>query len=164
MTDALGGSTPATPTLKDDANAARIGRARFIGHTIGFALIVAVIAIGLTALGLKQTLPAGGAASMTLPNHWVILGGSLLLMFALLDLAVRRRHDRGRSGVDAVIALILLEAALVLRLFGLLPPSVPPIAVSAVAGLCGLYLLLMLVLLPGSKGDNRYGPPPRRPE
>jgi uncharacterized membrane protein YhaH (DUF805 family) len=162
MTDALGGSAPATPTLKDDANASRIGRARFIGHSIGFVLIVAVIEIGLTAAGLKQTLPAGSAASMTLPNHWVILAGSLLLMFALLDLAVRRRHDRGRSGIDAVLALLLLEAALMLRLFGLLPPSVPPVAVSAVAGLCGLYLLLMLVLLPGSKSDNRYGPPPPR--
>jgi uncharacterized membrane protein YhaH (DUF805 family) len=34
-------------------------------------------------------------------------------------------------------------------------------AVAAVAGVSGLYLLVMLALLPGSRGDNRYGPPPR---
>ncbi len=160
MTDALEGTAPPKPTLRDEANAARIGRARFIGHAVGVALIVALVEIGLAAAGLRETRPAG-PATLTLPDHWVVLAGSLVLLLALLDLAVRRRHDRGRRGIDAVIALLLLEAALVAGPFGLLPPSVPPAAASAVAGLAGLYLLLMLVLLPGNKGDNRYGPPPR---
>ena len=160
MTDALEGSAPTAPTFRDEANSARIGRARFIGHAIGYVLLVTIIEVGLTAAGLRQAQSAG--AAIPLPNHWVALAGSALLLLALLDLAVRRRHDRNRSGIDAVVALLLLEAAAVVTVLGLLPASVPTMAVGGIAAVAGLYLLLMLALLPGHAGANRYGPPPRR--
>lgn len=159
MTNALEGVEAPKPTWREQANAARIGRARFIGHTVGYVLIIGLIEIGLTFVGLKETRQMG-ATALTVPNHWVALAGSVVLLLALMDLAIRRRHDRGRSGADAFIALLLLEAAYLSTVLAPVAP-IPPVAVAAVAGLCGLYLVVMLALLPGSKGDNRYGPSPR---
>lgn len=159
MTNALEGTEVPKPTLREQANAARIGRARCIGHVVGYVLIIALIEIGLTFAGLKETRQMG-ATAVTVPNHWVALAGSVVLLLALIDLAIRRRHDRGRSGVDAFVALLLLEAAYLGTVLGPVAP-IPPMAVAAVAGVCGLYLLVMLALLPGNRGDNRYGPPPR---
>lgn len=159
MTNALEGTEPPKPTLREQANAPRIGRARFIGHVVGYVLIIALIEIGLTLAGLKETRQMG-ATTVTVPNHWVSLAGSLVLLLALIDLAIRRRHDRGRSGIDAFVALLLLEAAYLSTVLGPVVP-IPAMAVAAVAGVSGLYLLVMLALLPGSRGDNRYGPPPR---
>jgi len=158
MAHALPGAEAPKPTLRDEANAARIGRARFVGHAVGFTLIVLAIEIALTFAGLKETRPMG-ATSMTVPHHWLALAGSIVLLLALLDLAIRRRHDRGRSGVDAFVALVLLEAAFLTGVLGPIP-QVPPIAVGAVAGLAGLYLLVVLVILPSSRTINHYGAPP----
>ena len=102
MTNALEGVEAPKPTLRDEANATRIGRARFIGHAVGFTLIVLVIEIALTFAGLKETRQMG-AEPITVPHHWLALAGSIVLLLALLDLAIRRRHDRGRSGIDAFV-------------------------------------------------------------
>ena len=160
MAHALQGAEAPKPTLREEANAARIGRSRFIGHAVGFILIVLVIEIALTFAGLKETRQMG-AQSITVPNHWLALAGSVVLLLALMDLAIRRRHDRGRSGIDAFIALLLLEAAFLTTIMGPLPPQVPPIAVSAVAGIAGLYLFVVLMILPSNRHINRYGAPPK---
>ena len=160
MANALEGVEAPKPTLREEANAARIGRARFIGHAVGFLLIVLAVEIGLTFAGFKETRQIG-AESITLPHHWLAVAGSIVMLLALLDLAIRRRHDRSRSGVDAFVALLLLEAAFLATVLGPIV-QLPPIAVGIGAGLAGLYLLVMLVILPGSKAANRYGQPPGR--
>ena len=160
MAHALQGAEAPRPTLREEANAARICRSRFIGHAVGFILIVLVIEIALTFAGLKETRQMG-AQSLTVPNHWLALAGSIVVLLALMDLAIRRRHDRGRSGIDAFIGLLLLEAAFLATVMGPLPPQVPPIAVGAVAGIAGLYLFVMLVILPGNRSVNRYGESPK---
>ena len=50
MTNALEGTEPAKPTLREQANAPRIGRARFIGHVVGYVLIIALIGTPLVGL------------------------------------------------------------------------------------------------------------------
>lgn len=160
MAHALQGAEAPKPTLREEANAARIGRSRFIGHAVGFILIVLVIETALTLAGLKETRQIG-AQSITVPNHWLALAGSVVLLLALMDLAIRRRHDRGRSGIDAFVALLLLEAAFLTTVMGSLPSQVPPIAVGGVAALAGLYLVVMLMILPGNKAINRYGARPK---
>jgi len=59
-----------------------------------------------------------------------------------------------------VVALVLLEAAFLTTVLGPIP-RVPPIAVGVVAALAGLYLVLVLAVLPGNRADNRYGTPPK---
>ena len=159
MTDALEGPRAKNVTLREQANAPRIGRARFIGNAIGAILLVLVIEVALTVAGFKETLKTS-QGELSLPNQWVSLVGSGLIFLCLLDLAVRRRHDRDRSGIDVALILVVLEVlnvAVTLRL--------APVSLYLGAGLTGiacLYLLVVLAILPGSKGPNRYGPDPRQ--
>jgi len=159
MTDALGGPRAKEPTLREQANAPRIGRARFIGHAVGLVLLIGLIEIGLTVAGLKETLPVG-AQEVALPSRWVGLAGSVLLFLCLADLAIRRRRDRGRGGVDAAALLLLLTLIGVAVRFQPLT-GIPAIAAAAVSVLAGLYLLVVLAILPGTRGPNEYGPDPR---
>jgi uncharacterized membrane protein YhaH (DUF805 family) len=159
MTNALEGEAAAKPSLRQEANAQRIGRSRFIGHTVGVLLLVVVVAAALSFAGFRQTVQMGPQAA-TLPNVWVALGGLAVLLLALLDLGVRRRHDRNRSGVDCAVALMVLAGLAVAGLFGRLS-RIEAMAAEAVAAVLILYLVLMLALLPGNRGPNRYGAPPR---
>jgi len=161
MSDALGGPQVRETTLREQANAPRIGRARFIGNAIGMALLVLLIEIALAAVGLKEMV-AMGPQEVALPNRWVALAGAVLLFLCLVDLAVRRRHDRNRSGVDAALLLLLISAIGIAPRFHALD-GIPALAGAAVAALAGFYLLVVLAILPGTKGANRYGPDPRLP-
>lgn len=161
MTDALEGRRAKGPTLREQANWPRIGRARFIGNVVGIALLVLLVEVALTFAGFKDTIRAP-QGELSLPNRWVVLAGSLVLFVCQLDLAVRRRHDRGKSGVDVAVVLILLEALGVAAIFGLLV-AIPTVATAAVSAVAGVYLLVVLAILPGDKGPNRYGPDPRLP-
>jgi uncharacterized membrane protein YhaH (DUF805 family) len=159
MANALEGTAPPKPSLREEANAPRIGRARFIGHTIGLVIIVGLISLGLSAIGLKEGYQIGDRA-VPLLNHWAALLLSLLLCAAMADLMIRRRHDRNRSGIDCLIGLALLEIGYIAFIFHLVSAA-SMIALLGVAGLVVLYLLVTLAILPGTKGSNRYGPPPR---
>ena len=80
-------------------------------------------------------------------------------MIVWTDLTVRRRHDRGRSGVDAVIFQILLLASVIIHTFADAPDIVGYL--DAFLVLFGLYLFVVLVILPGNRQENRYGAVPR---
>ena len=95
------------------------------------------------------------------------LGDALVygLAFALAafiiwsDLMVRRRHDRGRSGVDAVVWLMVAFASVVIHAFANAPDIV--FWIDAALGASGLYLFVVLVILPGNPHENRYGAVPK---
>lgn len=169
MTDALEGPQVKKATLREQANSQRVGRGRFIGNAAGIVLLLVLIEVGLTFAGLKQSLQIGKGmfglhreVTLTLPSPWAIIAGSVVLLLCLLDLAVRRRHDRGQSGADTAAILVLLELIGVGYASGLLVGA-PPMVVLAVAGIALLYLLVALAVLPGDKGANKYGPDPRLP-
>jgi uncharacterized membrane protein YhaH (DUF805 family) len=160
MTDALEGPRVNGPTLREQANSPRIGRARFIGNAIGAVLLLLLLALAAGFAGLKETLQIGPQQA-SVPNHWVSLVAGILAFLCLVDLAVRRRHDRGQSGTDCAALLFLLLLIFGAARFGLLA-SIPAVAIAAVGVLAGLYLLVALAILPGSNGPNRYGPDPRQ--
>ena len=158
MTDALEGTAPRKPTLTEQANSARIGRGRFIGNIIGAALIVVVVEIGLALLGLRETRTFG-ATTVIMPNRWSVSGAGLIFLLISIDLAVRRRHDRGQSGGDCVALFVLGELIGIGSLFGLLD-SIPPLVLAVVYTAANLYTFVVLAVLPGDRGPNAYGPPP----
>ena len=92
-------------------------------------------------------------------HPYAVIGLSVFSTIVWTDLTVRRRHDRGRSGVDAVIFQILLLASVIIHTFGNAPDIVGYL--DAFLVLFGLYLFVVLVILPGNRQENRYGAVPR---
>jgi uncharacterized membrane protein YhaH (DUF805 family) len=116
-----------------------------------FVIITTTVLVLITFSGVPWTTPenldqAAGAG----PLFWV--GGLLWLVWSLaifipsLAVTVRRLHDREMSGW---------------WYGGLLIASFIPL-VNIIAGL-GFIALLVVLLLPGTDGPNRYGPDPKDP-
>lgn len=170
MSDALQGTPPRGVTLTEQANGRRIGRSMFIGHTVGYLLIFAIAVAAMAYFGLTRAVSYDAYFAVTTPptvlhydyvglHPYAVVGLGLLGMVIWTDLTVRRRHDRGRSGVDAVIFQILLLASVIIHTFGNAPDIVGWL--DAVLVVYGLYLFVVLVLLPGDRDENLYGPRPR---
>ncbi|MEP7240849.1 MAG: DUF805 domain-containing protein [Devosia sp.] len=158
MSDVFPSDAAATPRprLRDEAGARRIGRGRYIGNSIGIALLIAAIAVGLsfTPLGHEVAM-ADGAPPQRFLSPIPLLVLAVIGIVALCDLMVRRRHDRSRSGADAVVFAMLAAALVAIHAFGKAPDLV--LYLDAGLGLYGLYLLVVLVILPGTRGENAYG-------
>lgn len=167
MSDALQGTPPRGVTLTEQANGQRIPRSMFIGHTVGY--LVFLIG-GLAFAGFTMPTSYDAIFAVTTPptvvhlpyvglHPYAVLGLSLVGLVIWSDLTVRRRHDRGRSGVDAVIFQILLLASVIIHTFANAPDIVGYL--DAVLVFYGLYLFVVLVILPGNRHENRYGAVPR---
>lgn len=180
MSHALEGTPKPTVTLTEQANSRRIGRSMFIGHTVGYLLVFVALnavlnGVEFTAEGLKFSFNArvGGmlAADFTsLPPlaHLNLLAGNPIvsgILFALAvlvwsDLVIRRRHDRGRSGIDGAIWMVLLIASQIGWVVTAVPQTVV-IWLDLLVYAGALYLFVVLVILPGNPQENRYGAPPK---
>lgn len=170
MLEALEGKPERSTTLTEQANGLRISRSMFIGHTVGYLLVMAVLIAVLASTGFTAPGRYTAVFAVTTPPTiidvplvglvpWATMALAVLGAIVWTDLTVRRRHDRGRSGTDAVIFQILLMASVIIHTFADAPDIVGWL--DALLVLFGLYLFVVLVLLPGTPGDNRYGPEPR---
>lgn len=167
MADIHGTADRAVPTITELANSSRIGRARFIGNAIGALLVMAAVTGLYMALGLAigfrppfyNVLAPKPGATLIVPSAMAALILSLLYLAIFIDLAIRRRHDRNRTGVDVIVWAEFAIAAHIGALFGPNDPAL--LAFDIPAALLGLWLLVALVFLPGTKGPNRYGEDPR---
>jgi len=168
--NALEGAPKPSTTLTEQANGLRIPRSMFIGHTAGYLIVLAIAIAALAFVGFTRATSYDAVFAVTTPptvihlpytglHAYAVIGLSVIAMFVWSDLTIRRRHDRGRSGVDAAIFQILLLASVIIHTFGNAPDIVGYI--DAVLVLFGLYLFVVLVILPGNRGENRYGPVPR---
>lgn len=170
MSQALTGSPQRGVTLTEQANSQRIGRSMFIGHSAGYVLVLIGIVVALSLTGFAQPGRYQAVLAVTDPPlvidqpvtvlvPWAMLALALLAALIWTDLGVRRRHDRGRSGVDVVVFQILFLASVVIHGFAHAPDIVGWL--DGLLVLYGLYLFFVLVLLPSSAHENRYGPVPR---
>ena len=92
---------------------------------------------------------------------------SLILMLALLvpgiAVTVRRLHDTNRSGWWILIALVPYGIMAVAAVGALASGSMGALVgagMLSIIALCGAIALLVFMVLPGTPGDNRYGPNP----
>ena len=170
MSHALEGTPKPVVTLTEQANGLRIPRSMFIGHTVGYLIVLAIAVAALAFTGFTRATSYDAVFAVTTPptvihlpyvglHPYAVIGLSVIAMFVWSDLTIRRRHDRGRSGVDAAIFQILLLASVIIHTFGNAPDIVGYL--DAILVLFGLYLFVVLVILPGNRGENRYGPVPR---
>ena len=168
MSQALEGTSDHGQTLTEQANGQRIGRAMFIGHSVGWVIILALISIALIMFGFRAELrpsdlfgPAQPGMNVVIfvPTPWASMALSVVAALIWTDLGVRRRHDRNRSGVDVVVYQLLAVASVIIHLFADAADIVGWLDLFLAA--YALYLFVVLVLLPGNRGENRYGPVPR---
>ena len=133
----LSAITPTPPTrfgeLKIFSAQGRLGRVRYIGYSMGLALLLylAIAILGGAAAVLGQVESGGEALG------W--LGGGLLIILSLaalivsILLTIQRLHDFDASGWWAVLVIV-------------------PLA--------NILLYLVLLIMPGTQGPNRFGYPP----
>lgn len=80
---------------------------------------------------------------------------SALLTIPSIAVTMRRLHDTGRSGLWALLFYGPYVVALVI------PQDQVPVLGAAAALLIGGAILLVLLVLPGERGENRFGPDPK---
>jgi uncharacterized membrane protein YhaH (DUF805 family) len=105
-------------------------------------------------------------------SAWASLISFLILAYPGYAISVKRRHDRGNSGLDvlvymAVTALLLLIQALGLGMTSMdvegvvMPvPSMPLTLAFTAIGIFAIYLLVALGFLRGTAGTNSHGADP----
>ncbi|MGZ6041843.1 MAG: DUF805 domain-containing protein [Asticcacaulis sp.] len=115
------------------------GRARRRDFWLFMTALVAIYSLILNALRSPARSYDGIAGEMSaidmLVHNDVAFIGLALMQIATLAMIVRRLHDRNKSGMWAVFVLV-------------------PV-------LGQLWMVWELGLMPGTPGNNRYGPPPR---
>ena len=155
------------PTITQFANSQRINRARFIGNWIGVTLVVMLLGLLYMSLGLAigfvppfyiVSTPAPGT-TLIVPGAFALLAINLVYLVLVADLSLRRRHDRNRSGVEVIVWLEVTTGLVIGELFR--PGTTELLGFAAVSGLLALWLFIVLVFLPGTRGPNRYGEDPR---
>jgi len=156
--------------------AGRISRQQFWRGLLGIWILLlvtrtlVVLAFWLFALATSAPLDAW-STSPVLRLGSALVG--LLAVLLFLVIAVKRRHDRGKSGIECfvacgLVALMLLSAGVGpegIAVTGgeILVPGWPAIVVRVITQICILVLLIPLGLLKGTSGPNRYGPDPLAP-
>lgn len=89
---------------------------------------------------------------------------NVLFIWPQLAIAVKRLHDIGWSGLGYVVLYLSLMLLYFLGLTGVFS-SAPQehsgfMGSVAVLGLASLVFLVMMVFIPGVRGDNQFGPDP----
>lgn len=112
----------------------------------------------LQSIGEFMTRPEGDLD----PVSPAAIGFTLLMLWPTLALAVKREHDRDRSGW---LSVAILSGATALSLLQQLRPGMPDavfLALTAIGFGGLLWLLVVLGIRDGTPGPNRFGPSPKR--
>ncbi len=151
----------------------RIGRAEmliFVPFTLGWAFLAASIWYtqfsdlegAVEDLGWEAVLPTLLDPLPHLIATIVILGLIILWCMVASAIIVKRLHDRDWSGYWL---LLLMTAPVTLIALAVVMPPPPGPTGFAEGALAALALVIMLAFLrelfflPGTKGENRFGPP-----
>jgi uncharacterized membrane protein YhaH (DUF805 family) len=126
-------------------------------------------------LSAEDPVTRAYAAAAVLQANWVNTLLGLMLLWPCLAAAVKRCHDRNRSGLWLVafwgpalvsgVTGVIVRSLWLMWVYGLTGPlygwpAGPFLTASTVAFILWLWGFVELGLLPGSARDNKYGPPP----
>ena len=88
---------------------------------------------------------------------------ALALLLPSLAVSVRRLHDTNRSGwwlLLVVVPYFLLGLLTGMAVGGASATGLGMAGLVGIVALAGTIALLVFMILPGTPGDNRFGPPP----
>jgi uncharacterized membrane protein YhaH (DUF805 family) len=140
----------------------------FLLPLIGFGISPGdIAAAGSDPAALSQVITSGmGRAA------WGSLVLYLLAAYPSYALGVKRRHDKDNNGLDLLIYMALGAVVLILQALGMTTvvtevagmvvpqPNTIGWVLSIVQLVYGIYMLVVLGFLKGTKGPNQYGPDP----
>jgi uncharacterized membrane protein YhaH (DUF805 family) len=144
-------------------------------------LIIAAIVVSfilMTIMGVSVfSMAAGGfdadammATART--SAWVSLIAWLIFLYPSAALMIKRRHDRGSSGIEVWVLMGLNALTVLMQALGIgytvqefgttmiVVPGLLNTILSIASGLLGLFLLVVCGFLSGTPGANAYGPDP----
>jgi uncharacterized membrane protein YhaH (DUF805 family) len=146
-------------------------------------IVITLLILPIFGLGMPDMakLAAGGADAAAIS---AALSGSMqgaawgsLVVFVLMAypaycLSVKRRHDKNNAGQDVLIYFGLTLVLLLVQALGFgytmgeiggisVPqPSAVYMVLGLIAGIFGIYMLVVLGFLKGTAGPNDFGPDP----
>jgi uncharacterized membrane protein YhaH (DUF805 family) len=164
----------------------RIGRKQFWLGVLGLAVAYLVVSIlilpllgfgqfNMASISSSEDAEATSRAFVATAQRsiWATLVLNIVFAYPTLALGLKRRHDRDSSGKDLIAYYVLALLLVLSQAFGIgyvttdigngvmIPtPGTVATALSTIVGLLGLYLLVVLGFLRGTKGPNSYGPDP----
>lgn len=147
------------------------------------SIVISLIILPIIGLGLMPAMPtidanttaadiAGIVNSARAKSGWVSLVLFLVFVYPSAAISIKRRHDRNNNGLDVWIYFGLVVITQLVSALGIgmstmdvggTPIPVPgPIVIGlgTIAGIFGIYLLVVLGFLKGTAGPNNYGPDP----
>jgi len=147
------------------------------------SIVISVIILPLIGLSIMPAMPPldGTTTAADVANvvgaarakaGWVSLVLFIIFLYPSAAICIKRRHDRNNSGLDVWIYLALAVITQLITALGIgmttmdvggtaVPvPGPITIALGAIVGIYGLYLLVVLGFLKGTAGPNNYGPDP----
>lgn len=134
-------------------------------YWIALLILIAIqlfgVAVGLFVLGLPlETFLQQDNQTLTQIN----LGAGLILLYPSLAITIKRLHDRNRSGWWGTMFYALSVANNILSTTSYAGTagnlSTSQLALLALLGIGGLWLLVELGFLRGTAGENRFGQDP----
>lgn len=130
---------------------------------ITLSLMAAQMLVSASLWSTTPTLYEGPILGGWSAGYTVEYSVAVLALWPTLAVNVRRAHDRGKSGIPAVVAqLALFGLSFVATAEGMFPPTTATgLAAMWVMLPCSLYLLFRLGLADGTPGPNRFGPSPK---
>lgn len=139
-----------------------------IGSFVGVSMFA-----GMSAIGPDGTLDVEALQAVMVRASWFSLIMFLIFLWPSAAVWIKRRHDRGSSGIDVWIVYGLQAIGSIMAVLGLatvmtdmgngmMLPAQSPIAMGlgVITGLGGLYLLVVCGFLRGNAGQNAYGADP----
>ena len=132
----------------------RAPRAEYWWYTLAIIVVAIVISIIESILGLGQTVGPYGLLSLLFMVALIVPG---------LAVTVRRLHDTNRSGWWILVAVIPYAILGFMAGGAVASGDMTGMGTAGLFGivaLVGAIVLLVFMVLPGNKGDNRFGPDP----
>jgi uncharacterized membrane protein YhaH (DUF805 family) len=140
------------------------------------SIVVSVILMSIMGVSLFNMAMSGIDAdtmmAMTRSAAWGSLIAFVIMAYPSAALMIKRRHDRGSSGIEVWALLGLNALSVLLQALGIgytvqeiggtiiVLPGLLNTILSIIAGVLGLYLLVVCGFLKGDAGANAYGPDP----